>query len=415
MALTIATEILPEVERHGSWTGVTTWRGLDQQVFHTLQTIMAHRDRGGVLTHYSSVARDITEQQRNEEELRAAKEQAEASARAKGDFLAIMSHELRTPLNGALGMLSLLAGSPLAPEQRDQVETARSCSRTLLGLIDDILDFSRLDTGTITLASQPFRPREVVREVLAAVGPKATAAGLRLITDVQASAPERVQGDPQRLRQILGNLVGNAVKFTPVGSVTIRVGAGPSGVRLAVIDTGIGMDEATQRRLFRPFSQADGSMTRRFGGTGLGLVITHQLVELMGGAISVVSTPGKGSVFTVDLPLPPAEPPRLPPLVVVDPIAPRRALLVRHLRSLGLTVAMTDGLGDIPPGLILAHLSEDGLDRLVDLRTAGRAVVIVIERGETAPPGFSVVLQGADDEALLQTLLAACPEGSAPP
>lgn len=415
MALTIAMEILPEVERHGSWTGVTEWKGVDHQLFKTLQTIMAHRDRGGVLTHYSIVARDITDQQRNEAELRAAKEQAEASARAKGDFLAIMSHELRTPLNGALGMLSLLAASPLGPDQRDQVETARGCSRTLLGLIDDILDFSRLDAGTIALASQPFRPREVVREVLAALAPKATSSGLRLVTEVQASAPERVQGDPLRLRQVLNNLVGNAVKFTPVGTVTVRVGAGPAGLRLAIIDTGIGMDEATQRRLFRPFSQADGSMTRRFGGTGLGLVITHQLVSLMGGSLSVVSTPGKGSVFTVDLPLPPAEPPRLPPLVVLDPIAPRRTLLVRHLRSLGLGVTGVDGLAEVPTGLILAHVAEDGIDRLVDLRAAGRAVVILLERGETGPPGFPVVVQGVDDETLLQTLLAACPEGSVPP
>ncbi len=406
-ALAMGTEILPEVDRLGRWTGITQWKDAHGEVFSTLQTIMSHRDRGGVLTHYSSIARDITEQLSNEAELRAAKEQAEAAARAKGGFLAIMSHELRTPLNGALGMLSLLARTPLTPEQRDHMDTARTCSQALLGLIDDILDYSKLDAGRVELERIPFRPREVVREALAMVTSRAEAAGLRLRTEVEPGLPERYLGDPTRIRQVLLNLIGNAVKFTPAGTVTVQLAALPGGLGFWVRDTGIGMDEVAQKRLFSPFSQADSTMTRRFGGTGLGLVITRQLVELMEGVIVVESVLGQGSTFSVQLPLESVVEPALPSTVVLlDPIIPRRALFARRLKAMGLKVLTSDSLEDPLDGVILMDAGEEHLDQAFDLRAAGRRLGVVIDTGETAPPGFIIIPRDGDDDALRTALLA---------
>ncbi len=405
-ALTMGTEILPEVDHLGRWTGVTEWRDQHGEVFSTLQTILAHRDRGGVLTHYSSIARDITDQLRNEAELRAAKDQAEAAARAKSGFLAIMSHELRTPLNGALGMLSLLARTPLSAEQRDHMETARTCSQALLSLINDILDFSKLDAGRMELESVPFNPRDIAREALAMVAARAEAAGLHVLTEVASDLPDRFLGDPTRIRQVLINLLSNAVKFTTVGGVTIRIGRVPSGLCFQVRDTGIGMDEAGQARLFRPFSQADSTMTRRFGGTGLGLVICHQLVELMEGQISVESQLGQGSTFRVVLPIESVAEPVLPAtLILVDGIAPRRALFARRLKALGITVIQAGSFANLPPGPVLADVHEDTLDPLVDLRATGRQVAVLIETGETAPPGFMAVQRDLDDARLRTALL----------
>jgi signal transduction histidine kinase/ActR/RegA family two-component response regulator len=228
-------------------------------------------------------------------------ELAEAS-RAKSQFVANMSHEIRTPMNGVIGMASLLQNTPLSAEQRDYVETIGSSGRALMRIIDDILDFSKIESGHLALETVDLALRQLAGEVIRLFAPLAKAKGIELSATIEDGVAHVLRGDPGRLRQALVNLVGNAVKFTEKGQVTVRVRveaeeAGAQIVRFAVRDTGIGITPEALGRLFQPFAQADGSTTRRYGGTGLGLVISKRLVELMGGQLGVMSEPGEGSVF----------------------------------------------------------------------------------------------------------------------
>ncbi len=289
--------------------------------------------------------------------LEAATDQARASARTKGEFLANMSHEIRTPLNGIIASADLIRRrADLPPGAVEQVRIIAESGDLLLRLIDDILDWSKIEAGQLELERHAFELAPVLADTVALLGPRASAAGIALNYTLAPEVPLYVRADSHRLRQILLNLAGNAVKFTPAGgSVAIGVtvvGAGdaaePTQVRFAVADTGIGMDAATQARIFERFTQADSSTTRRYGGTGLGLAISSNLVRLLGGRLEVESVVGRGSVFSFTVPLPSAAPEAVPPMVpapvsarlglavlVAEDNAVNRSLISAQLRQLG--------------------------------------------------------------------------------
>ncbi|TNF57090.1 MAG: response regulator [Burkholderiales bacterium] len=265
-------------------------------------------------------------------ELRHALERAEASTRAKSEFLAMMSHEIRTPMNGILGMVQLLDFTPLDEEQRRYIETIRSSGDTLLVLINDILDFSKIEARQLELEHRSFALEPTLKAALAPLQPLAERKGLALAMDFSPDLPRHVCGDRTRIKQILSNLVGNAIKFTEAGHVRVRVAGQMETddrlvLRVEVSDTGIGIPPERRDRLFKPFSQVDSSTTRRFGGTGLGLAICARLCEAMDGGIGVVSEPGKGSAFRFKLRL---EVPRVAPDTVPGVLPPSTPAPLLH-------------------------------------------------------------------------------------
>ncbi len=327
---------------------------------------------------FRQVEAEIAERKAAERALIDAREIAEKANLAKSSFLAVVSHEIRTPLNAVLGMAELLEDSDMCAEQRERVRTIRRSGKGLLDLINDILDFSKVEAGRLVLEHIDFDLERLVNEVARLMAPKAQAKGVEIIVDVPAACPRHVTGDPGRLRQVLVNLAGNAVKFTDSGHIVLAVRAQAldddrARLRVEVHDTGIGITADAQSRLFMAFTQEDGSTTRRYGGTGLGLAISQEFVGLMGGRIEVRSAQGKGSTFAFSIEVPVAEPPG--PIakvalegvraLIVDDNAIIRRILVEQTRSFGMHADAVEG----PTPALL---------RLRDAASAGNSYDVVL-------------------------------------
>ena len=353
-------------------------------------------------TLYSGVVRDITDRveadrrlhqhvreleaaraslQSHAEQLADARDRAEEAARAKSEFLATMSHELRTPMNGVLGMAQLLLHTQLTEEQASRVSVLQRSGEALLRIINDVLDLSKLEAGKLRIDTEPFDLLTLLDEVRATVAAAADIVGLPLTVDVEPDCPRWVVGDGGRVRQVLLNLVGNAIKFTDAGHVTIAArlthpedaSFGEHTVMLSVTDTGIGLSQETIDRLFAPFTQADSSTTRMRGGTGLGLVISRRLAEMMNGSLTVESEVGVGSCFRVTLPLPPAQPPSPPEresLPSALDVASLRAASEEARRVPHVLVAEDNTINQVVVVSLLSHLG-----CTVDVAADGREAV----------------------------------------
>jgi two-component system, sensor histidine kinase and response regulator len=354
--LLVARELI--ADRNYRWISIVLALGI-------VGAILVLGSAGWMVSHDASALRA------SEQRLRTAKNIAEAANRSKSEFLANMSHEIRTPMNGVIGMTDLVLDTELTSEQREHLRIVKSSADALLTVINDILDFSRMEAGKFDLDPIDFNPRDAIGDMADAMSLRAHQKGLELIVDVDATVPPTVQGDPGRLRQILVNLIGNAIKFTSHGEVVLRVtteALTPQGVVLhfSVADTGVGIPLDRQKRVFEAFTQADGSTTRTHGGTGLGLTIATQLVALMGGRLWVESEVGKGSTFHFTANLGTVQPSVATTLsdtvdlrnlaaLVVDDNATNRRLLEDMLSGWAMVPTLVPGVSEALAALRAAH------------------------------------------------------------
>lgn len=364
--------------------------------------LVTERDRA-----IAQMQREIEERRNAEADLVRARETAIKASRHKSEFVANMSHELRTPMNGIMGMTDVLAHTPLSDEQREYTQTIQQCNETLLELINSILDFSKIEAGRMTIETVDFNIGTLLEEIVTMLASKASEKNLELACHIPPVFPEQLQGDPTRIRQILTNLVGNAIKFTDAGEITVEAvrkseTATHISFRLSVTDTGIGIAPERQGAIFDSFTQADGSTTRRYGGSGLGLTICRQLAELMGGSIGVESEPGKGSRFWVDLTLPkqlaPSAAPVLPPalqslrVLIVDDNATNRRILIETLSAWLMRP-------------IEASTGPEAIDTLTRAAAENDAVSLIL---------MDMQMPGMDGKAVAQTIQSITPLSGTP-
>ncbi len=364
-------------------------------------------DEAGEVDVIVAIERDVTAAKQYQREMTQARQAAEEGARAKSEFLATMSHEIRTPMNGVIGMADLLVETGLSADQRVYAETIRSSAQALLTIINDVLDLSRLDASRMTLDPVDFDLKSCVQEPVRLLRPQARKKGLSLRLDFAGEGGDRLHGDDSRLRQILINLIGNAIKFTKAGGITVRVrsaraGNGATSLRIEVEDTGIGIPADKQEQIFERFAQADASTTREYGGTGLGLTISRMLIEEMGGTIAVRSAPGQGACFEISLCLPAAEslsddrtaevrPPDASGLallagkrvLVAEDAEVNRVLIGKYLSGIDLRLAFAhDGLEAVEktlesrPDIVVMDMSMPGISGLEATRRIRAAAVV---------------------------------------
>ncbi|MFT5416823.1 MAG: PAS domain S-box-containing protein [Gammaproteobacteria bacterium] len=414
---------VPAAVSDGVWRGEVAFRHRDGSEVPVSQTILAHRGSDGSVDYLSSIARDLTlahdlqQQKMLVQEVQAAHAEAEAANRSKSEFLAVMSHEIRTPMNGIIGMLDVLTQSSLHAHQSEMVELARESSHTLLTIIEDVLDFSKIEAGKITIEHVPVGVEDVVEKVCLLFDGMAEKKNVELTLFVDPDIPQQLQGDSLRLRQVLINLINNAVKFSSgrelPGRVTVRAELASADddtvwVNFIVADNGIGISASVQNRLFKPFQQADSTTTRRFGGTGLGLVIARQLADLMGGDIALASEPEVGSTFTLRLPFAGSRACSPEPSVVdglaclvIGPLEGLTADLGRYLARAGARVqrvANIDAASVMPAALgdlwVWVFDAEHATPPLAELRAAAKrrpgeqVRMLVVSRGKRRAARF---------------------------
>ncbi len=372
---------------------------------------LRQRDKKTAAGNVVGLRTDITELKEKEEELEAARADAEAAARAKATFLANMSHEIRTPMNGIIGMAELLSGTSLDDDQQMYTQTVIDSCSALLTIVNDILDFSKVEEGMMSIRDEPFDVQECLYNVAALLAPSAAKKGLEVCTDIPHNMASWFRGDSGRLRQILINLLGNAIKFTSEGYVVIELApqSDARGIVLRVRDTGIGIPEEKLATVFSAFEQVDNDSTRQYNGTGLGLAISRRLVDLMGGQIQLQSSPGKGSEFTITLPLEECSPPKSsngPKLLsvapaglrvlIVDDLQLNRLILERNLSAWGVE---TVGVASGKAALALLKSEPDFDMAIFDFQMPAMDGMELARRVKDDPdiPGFPILLLSSVD------------------